>query len=760
MSASKNIDKICAVITLIAVLVTVIFMNGSAIGIKADDSVSLGYADTLFDDSYVHTIDITIDDWDAFLEKATSEEYVNADVTIDGETVKNVGIRGKGNTSLSTVSQLDSERYSFKIEFDCYESSGNYKGLDKLCLNNLIQDYTMMKDYIAYKLMNEFGADAPLASYCFITVNGEDWGMYLAVEAVEDSFLQRNYGTNYGDLYKPDSMSMGGGRGNGGGFDMRDMDFSAMGMDNPFERGSQGFGGPPEGFDGEMPEGFPGGFPGGDSDENGGFPGGPPGDFPGMSEKDDTEQADTQDSDSKAGKSSGENKDRKRPERSESAEGSSEKNAAGSVSENGRRGPGGKGGFSGGGPGGGPGGGGPGMGSDDAKLKYIDDEIDSYSAIFDSAKTDVKKSDKKRLIKSLKNLNEGIENSDADLISEAVNVDEVMRYMVVHNFVVNGDSYTGNMIHNYYLYEDNGLMSMIPWDYNLAFGTFQGQDATGIVNDPIDTPQSVTEDSNDRPMFSWITSTDEYTQLYHEYYSEFIEKFYSSGYLTDLINNTYEMISDYVDRDPTKFCTTEEFEKGVQTILKFVELRCQSIEGQLNGTIPSTDAGQEEDSTSLIDASDITLSDMGSMGGGGGPGHGDGSSVSRRETETPAEGINGFPGQEGSFSGTSTTDRSDLGQDASEDNQGETGETVGTSLSENKAGGMGGFPGNPPDGMGTPPGGMGGFPGQGGSFSSISKTDYIYTGISALVLAAAILFAYMFRRTKEPFLCPDRVIQK
>lgn len=727
MSTSKNIDKICAVITLIAVLTTVIFMNGSAIGIKADDSVSLGYADTLFDDSYVHTIDITIDDWDAFLEKATSEEYVNADVTIDGETVKNVGIRGKGNTSLSTVSQLDSERYSFKIEFDCYESSGNYKGLDKLCLNNLIQDYTMMKDYIAYKLMNEFGADAPLASYCFITVNGEDWGMYLAVEAVEDSFLQRNYGTNYGDLYKPDSMSMGGGRGNGGGFDMRDMDFSAMGMDNPFERGSQGFGGPP-------------------------------GDFPGMSEKDDTQQVDTQGSDSKAGESSGENKDRKRPERSESTEGSSEENAAGSVSENGRRGPGGKGGFPGGGPGGGgPGGGGPGMGSDDAKLKYIDDEIDSYSTIFDSAKTNVKKSDKKRLIESLKNLNEGIENSDADLISEAVNIDEVMRYMVVHNFVVNGDSYTGNMIHNYYLYEDNGLMSMIPWDYNLAFGTFQGQDATSIVNDPIDTPQSVTEDSNDRPMFSWITSTDEYTQLYHEYYNEFIEKFYTSGYLTDIINKTYEMISDYVDRDPTKFCTTQEFEKGVQTILKFVELRCRSIEGQLNGTIPSTDAGQEEDSTSLIDASDITLSDMGSMGGGGGPGHGDGSSDSHRDTETPAEGMSGFPGQEGSFSESSTTGTSGSGQDTPEDKQDGAGEA---SLSENKAGGMGGFPGNPPNGMGTPPGGMGGFPGQGGSFSSISKTDYIYTGISALVLAAAILFAYMFRRTKEPSLCPNRVIQK
>ena len=71
-------------------------------------------------------------------------------------------------------------------------------------------------------MMGYFGVDAPLCSYVYITVNGEDWGLYLAVEGVEESFLERNYGSGYGELYKPDSMSMGGGRGNGGAFDMED----------------------------------------------------------------------------------------------------------------------------------------------------------------------------------------------------------------------------------------------------------------------------------------------------------------------------------------------------------------------------------------------------------------------------------------------------------------------------------------------------------------------------------------------------------
>ncbi len=74
-----------------------------------------------------------------------------------------------------------------------------------------------MKDYLSYQMMGYFGVDAPLCSYVYLTVNGEDWGLYLAVE---ESFLKRNYGADYGELYKPDSQSLGGGRGAGARFDM------------------------------------------------------------------------------------------------------------------------------------------------------------------------------------------------------------------------------------------------------------------------------------------------------------------------------------------------------------------------------------------------------------------------------------------------------------------------------------------------------------------------------------------------------------
>ena len=219
-------------------------------------------------------------------------------------------------------------------------------------------------------------------------------------------------------------------------------------------------------------------------------------------------------------------------------------------------------------------------------------------------------------------------NEGTDL-EKNVDIEQVIRYFVVHNFVCNFDSYTGSMIHNYYLYEENGQMSMIPWDYNLAFGGFQSQsDATGLVNYPIDTPVSG-GDTDSRPMLAWILNNEQYTDLYHQYFAEFLSSYFTSGYFTQLIDSVSDMIAPYVEKDPTKFCTYEQFETGIATLKQFCLLRAESIQGQLDGTIPSTSEGQAQNSGLLIDASSITISDMGSMGRGMG---GRFSDTDRKET--------------------------------------------------------------------------------------------------------------------------------
>jgi hypothetical protein len=406
--------------------------------------------------------------------------------------------------------------------------------------------------------------------------------------------------------------------------------------------------------------------------------------------------------------------------------------------------PGGGGGFPGGG-GGMPGG--FGMGGDDVKLQYIDDDADSYSNIFGNAKSTVTDADQARLIRSLKTLSEGED------LEDVLDIDELLRYFVVHNYLVNGDSYTGAMVHNYYLHEADGKLRMIPWDYNLAFGTFQGSDATSAVNDPIDSPLSVSGDGT-RPMADWIFRNEEYTELYHQYFAEFLD----SVDIASMIDETYALIAPYVEKDPTAFCSYEEFETGVATLRSFCEKRTESVRGQLDGTIPSTGAGQQADSSALIDASALTLSDMGSMGGGGEggfPGGGDKPfSGGAPGQDAPQQGS--APGGGDGLSGPDNSEASSSGGAGNEASSGGAGNEAGSQSGEAGDPG-GGAPPSAPDaaqgqentGRPSAPGGFspGGMPGRAAATES-GKTgaSWLTLIISAAVLIGGLLAAFLYKR--------------
>jgi len=688
MLRTKTADRIVCVTTVL-MLIAAVCLWGIVRPVQGDRSHEIGYESLLFDQSRVHTIEITADNWDGIIANATAEEYQECTIVIDGENMGQVGIRAKGNTSLSSVAALDSTRYSFKVEFNHYIKGKKYHGLDKLSLNNLIQDATMMKDYLAYTLMNKMGLPSSLCSYVQITVNGEPWGLYLAVEGVEDAFLERN-GMTKGELYKPDSMSFGGGRGNGRDFDLeqfREKDGTetgeTTGQDTGGQDGAQAFnpadnpfGSPPDGMP-QMPEG---GFP---------FPGGS---FPGNTEGGD-DSADQ----------------------------------AGSFPQQPGSGDfGGFGGFN------------FGMGSDDVKLVYTDDDPDSYSNIFSNAKTNISSKDKARLIASLKKLNEG---EDLDRV---VNRDEVTTYLAVHNFLCNDDSYTGMMVHNYYLYEENGKLSILPWDYNLAFSGFSGgQDATSAVNSPIDSPvSSGTTDS--RPLISWIFNDEESLAAYHETYSRFISEWIESGWLAEEITRVHDMILTYVENDPSAFYTADEFGKAVETLKAFCAKRAESIRGQLEGTIPSTTQGQREDSSSLIDASGIVPADMGKMdngnnqgGGPGGmpPGMPDMSSMPDFGSGMSIPGMPGTGGETAESAGATAQENPAAAEATGSPFAGTEENTAGSGGQKNPPAG---FAGGPPEN---------GFPG-GESFSGggYSQEIRIWTGVCVIVLLAAVL---IIRKTRD-----------
>ena len=131
------------------------------------------------------------------------------------------------------------------------------------------------------------------------------------------------------------------------------------------------------------------------------------------------------------------------------------------------------------------------------------------------------------------------------------------------------------------------------------------------MNYPIDSPVSG-GNTQERPMIAWIFENEEYTELYHAYFDEFITEYFENGYFEDMMDELSAMIAPYVEKDPTKFCTYEEFQTGISTLREFCLLRAGSIRGQLDGSIGITADTQK--SEALIDVGELKISDMGSMG--------------------------------------------------------------------------------------------------------------------------------------------------
>ena len=581
MITSKHIH----VWTLIAVGIVTCFMciflfKPEVLGIVPVTHVS-EYAEKLFDKNAVSTIDIQMDpkEWQNMLDNALQEEYVKCDVVINGETIYNVGIRPKGNTSLTQVANdPNTDRVSFKFEFDHYVKGQTYYGLDKLVVNNMYADATYMKEYLSYDLMDYMGIKTPLYAFTSITVNGEPWGLYLALEALEESFAIRNYGADYGKLYKPETMNMGGGGKMPNEGDRPEMPQGDKGGQIPMQNGAEGEGGKipmpseAEGESGQMP------IPGGEGGEASQMP------TPGNEGSQMPTPSGVGGEESQISMPSEEdrqmvgNKPPEMPSREFPREDFKDKGQGMPMDRD----------------------------SGGSNLVYTDDNLESYETVFESAVFKTSDEDKGRVVTALKKLSLGEE------LETYINVPEVLKYFAANTILVNLDSYLSNMQHNYYLYEEKGQLSMLPWDYNLSFGTFQGGSSTAVINFPIDTPVSGVS-LEERPIIGKLLEVSEYKEAYHNDLESAIASYFESGLYEKRIDQLDALIGDYVREDATAFYSYDEYKASLTVLKAFGRLRAQSIRGQLEGTIPSTTETQKNEQEKLIQADSINLSLLGSQ---------------------------------------------------------------------------------------------------------------------------------------------------
>ena len=122
-----------------------------------------------------------------------SEEYVDVDLTLEGEFFPNSGVRYRGNFTRGFYKKnyklrlFDGETFNNRIKF------------------NLQSEYvtpSMMPDKLAYDTYDLLNSLNPLTRYIHFQRNDEYIGVYLDVEQVDNNFLERNGLSPAGNLYK------------------------------------------------------------------------------------------------------------------------------------------------------------------------------------------------------------------------------------------------------------------------------------------------------------------------------------------------------------------------------------------------------------------------------------------------------------------------------------------------------------------------------------------------------------------------------
>jgi spore coat protein CotH len=453
------------------------------------------------------------DDLQELKTNAMAKQYIRADFWFDGEPYPNVAVRPKGNSSLRHAAFSGTGRVGLKIDFNFFNFAQTFRGFKKLNLNNGFSDPTLIRETIAYELFKQMDIPTPLTAFADVWVNDTHLGLYTMVEQVDKTFLRKHFANPDGNLYKPEERPAA-------------LDWTKDNLNEQATHMSQ----PPDAQKKDNLDIKIGGSSLGDlfavferevtptskilPDETANsLPRRPERPFPGQPE----------------GPFSGE------PNRpfTEGPEGSF-------LQGPDRRFP-----------------GGPGR---PFRPSPPSGRSGGFLGMM-GLKTNENYPDHSALLHLLEVLNKCPDDSFPSEIEKVLDVDGTLRFLAVSVLTVHLDNYIGSG-HNYYLYEANGKFSLIPWDINMAFGTFnEGLDREGLVNLYIDEPTigPVTE----RPLVARLLAHKPYLETYHQYIEQLLNGGFAEGVIESRIDEVIKMIRPFVESDDLKFYSTEDFEKSI-----------------------------------------------------------------------------------------------------------------------------------------------------------------------------------------------------
>lgn len=152
--------------------------------------------------------------------------YVPCDLVFQEKTWYHVGIRFKGNASLSTTWQSGSYKLPLRFNFDKFEDdypeikNQRFYGFDKLALASSAYDDSLVREKVTNEIFRSAGVPVGRDAFCRVFVDyGEGkkyFGLYTLQEIPAKPMLKSIFMDDDGNLYKPD--------GNGASFNTWDED--------------------------------------------------------------------------------------------------------------------------------------------------------------------------------------------------------------------------------------------------------------------------------------------------------------------------------------------------------------------------------------------------------------------------------------------------------------------------------------------------------------------------------------------------------
>ena len=139
--------------------------------------------------------------------------YIPATLTFDGISFDNIGLRLKGNSSLLNSWRSGAQKLPFRLNADGLEDQmpdvrdQTFFGFPNLNLTNNSQDASFLRAKVVGDLFREAGV--PAARTAFVRVffdrgaGSQYLGLYTLVEIPDEPMLVAQFGSENGNLYKP-----------------------------------------------------------------------------------------------------------------------------------------------------------------------------------------------------------------------------------------------------------------------------------------------------------------------------------------------------------------------------------------------------------------------------------------------------------------------------------------------------------------------------------------------------------------------------